>query len=327
MSDNHWYIADKKTVLQIYALLKIHSTKVDKAIASFGIKNLTFVEDFRKYFTVDKEEVCDIAKGKNQLFLINKIGGGKVGEVFTIDKKTNRKNITIGILKSIKNSAPPEHLSIRISPFTAGQAIMNPSLIIKLHINQHKDYRCTSIMSKTNFLNQTLLHSILNYILKANNENYVRQFDAFWCGNVGYNITAMANRGDMHDYFTKNKPSSNIVFDALKQLTGVLNILKRDEYSFVHADLKARNVFVNESATGKVIFKIADFDKSSITWNGFRFYNGTNDWHGFIKQIQNKQQAIKPYKSILGNVVGFFTTTGKKIIKNIPTPDNFFGSH
>jgi hypothetical protein len=51
-----------------------------------------------------------------------------------------------------------------------------------------------------------------------------------------------------------------------------LSILKSNEYGFCHNDLKIRNVFVAGTLT-KPIYKLADFDKSSIFWNKLRFCN------------------------------------------------------
>lgn len=129
-------------------------------------------------------------------------------------------------------------------------------------------------MSKDDFTNQTLMHLILNLILK-NNQHYIYQYDAFWCQDGGYNIIELANAGTMHDYFIKYGVDN--IINACKQIMSVLSLLKSDQYSFIHADLKAKNIFVNV-VNNVPTFKIADYDKSSITWHGYRFYNGTNDY-------------------------------------------------
>lgn len=89
---------------------------------------------------------------------------------------------------------------------------------------------------------------------------------------------------------------SAIFKDMFKQVLKPLYILQKPEYAFVHSDLKTKNIFVKYEPISdsdynnlkldeqytiikkngtkyKVIYKIADYDKSSITWNGIRFYN------------------------------------------------------
>lgn len=58
----------------------------------------------------------------------------------------------------------------------------------------------------------------------------------------------------------------------IKQVLEPLYILKDKKYGFCHNDLKTRNVFVSGTIKDP-IFKIADFDKSSIFWNRIRFCN------------------------------------------------------
>jgi hypothetical protein len=315
-NDNFWYVATDKDVEEIQKLLRNHGTKLNKVLNSFSIKKLEFATNFKEYFEMNKKEICNLATGKNKLFYIKKLGGGKIGEVFTISKSNNKNNV-LAILKSIKNvGARPNYLAVRINDYTVEQAMMNPSLLENIFLNQDGLPKALSIISKDNFTNQTLMHIILNNILK-NNPNYLYQFDAFWCNKVGYNITELCNQGDMHEYFEKNGVDSFGLFDSLKQITNALSILKSNEYSFVHADLKARNVFVTKE-DNKIIFKIADFDKSSITWKGFRFYNGTYDYHNFIKTFQTGIQVAQGYQSIVGNLAGLISGSAKQAIKAIP---------
>lgn len=73
----------------------------------------------------------------------------------------------------------------------------------------------------------------------------------------------------------------HLLGEIISQLFQPLSILQHPKYAFVHGDLKSKNVFVkhikpDEDPTGKgrnFVFKIADYDKSSITYNGIRFYN------------------------------------------------------
>ena len=66
--------------------------------------------------------------------------------------------------------------------------------------------------------------------------------------------------------------SGKLLLDITKQILEPLSILKCKKYGFVHGDLKCQNIFVKKGSTGAIIFKLADFDKSSIFWKGIRFH-------------------------------------------------------
>lgn len=54
----------------------------------------------------------------------------------------------------------------------------------------------------------------------------------------------------------------------------VISYLKNTENRFTHTDLKTQNVFLRGDIKEDGDILIADLDKSSITYNGIRFYNG-----------------------------------------------------
>ena len=85
--------------------------------------------------------------------------------------------------------------------------------------------------------------------------------------------------------------------DMIAQVNNALSTLKK--YGFCHADLKGQNVFVS-SGDVKPIYKIADYDKSSITYRGFRFYN--SDYQGAL-----------PYYIPFEVVDGYYKITGSGV--------------
>lgn len=159
-------------------------------------------------------------------------------------------------------------------------------------IKNSNDYVTFSVPSD-NFTNQTIMHMIIDNILSKHQiYNYLYQYDAFFCTDKlnkahGFNITENANEGtlyhmleDLSNYVVDDEQKfenmTKMFDDMLEQILLPLYILHHPKYAFVHSDLKSRNIFVKSYTEGgvkKYVYKIADFDKSSITWNGVRFYN------------------------------------------------------
>jgi len=85
----------------------------------------------------------------------------------------------------------------------------------------------------------------------------------------------------MSNYINKLEPhliDDVFLIDMLEQILTPLISLKDPRWLFNHSDLKTRNVFVDMGSNGKPVYKLADFDKSSVFWNGVRFYNNTHDY-------------------------------------------------
>jgi hypothetical protein len=117
----------------------------------------------------------------------------------------------------------------------------------------------------------------------------------------GYNIIEKCN-GDLADIFDGAYLSRNIyqytngevnytftLEKILRDIFKPLVILKQDDLDYLHADLKCKNVFF-KLEDGNIIFKIADYDKNSITWNGIRFrsdYDG-----GMIESRMHTSEGI-----------------------------------
>lgn len=121
----------------------------------------------------------------------------------------------------------------------------------------------------------------------------------------GLNFMELADGGDLYGHlfdiqknkFSKIRTSDDLLKDPSKfsdlklfldemiiQLLKPLSILQHPKYAFVHGDLKTKNVFVRKDGD-KFVYKLADYDKSSITYNGIRFYNEGNAGVKFVNSI------------------------------------------
>jgi len=263
-------------------------------------RNLDFVSNFASYFNVDIDCICKDLLHQSEseradfVFKIGKLlAAGKVGEAFLLQYDGSYL-----ILKNIKGVIPREYLSLRVLSVPEdikALKIMNPGIEKNSWIKKQTGRSKLIAVGGDNFSNQTCLHMILNTILK-NSPNYVYQYDAFYCKDGGYNVTEFATQGDLSGYLDNLiKPiTEEFLQDLFKQVLTPLSILKSDLFSFVHADLKARNVFVTLDDVGKPIYQIADFDKSSIFWKGLRFYNMTGEYRlsniPFYTNVINKER-------------------------------------
>lgn len=250
-----------------------------------GGRDLDFVSNFTSYFHVDVPCICDELMQENETeraeFVFNigqLLAAGKVGEAFLL-----QYNGHYLILKSIKNVNTKPYLSLvvlSLSTLPMQLKMMNPGITKNTWIKKQTSKEKLIAIGGDNFSNQTCLHMILNTILKSN-PNYVYQYDAFYCGNNGYNVTEFATQGDLSKFLSEKPPddiTEPFLQDLLTQVIKPLSILKSDLFSFVHADLKAKNIFVSLDKDDNPIYRIADYDKSSIYWKGLRFYNNSYDY-------------------------------------------------
>jgi hypothetical protein len=263
-----WYNIDGTTEDQLRSLLTQRRNKAEKAIEILSISSIDFMNNFTDYVLLDDKTHCqDLFQNKLPYFMGSIIGRGKVGQVALLSN--NKINL---IIKSMSAKAP-KYLSLRI--------INHPGESINQGNNYWKIYgednlRKIIAIGGDNFANQTVMHLILNIIL-GNNPHYIHQYDAFYCNGLGYNIIEFSNSGDLHKFLEENPINDDVIFDVLSHVLTPLSVLKHPIYSFNHSDLKAKNVFVHKTSEG-YIFKIADYDKSSITWNGYRFYNWSQNY-------------------------------------------------
>jgi hypothetical protein len=256
-------------------------------------RDLTFTSDYGRFMMLNDTCLCtniisEKPVGRANLKIGRAFGKGKVGAAFLLENPSFNL-----ILKQIKNvHAKPAYIGLQIITDIHKDAFrMNPSIVynlLKMHhyvpagyLTRGKDTVKDGILAAKcdGFTNQTCIHMILNEIL-GDCVNYVYQYDAFYCGADGYNIMETANAGDLSTYLSNPKTVINdeMLIDMIEQILSPLSILKNVKYGFIHADLKCRNIFVDIDRAGKVTYKLADFDKSSIFWNGMRFHNIDNDW-------------------------------------------------
>lgn len=254
-----------------------------------GKLNADFISNFYTYFFVSVDCLCkqlfEVDDDKSSLFSITRdIGAGKAGKAIGIGLKDSDEEF---VLKGLKMKTIKQYLSVKIFPRTKSTDVMN----IGNRVNSWNTQMGEKIIAiqGDGFTNQTCIHMVLNLLLQ-DNPNYVYQYDAFYCetnkGLYGYNIMELANQGSLYDYlFTRQEEVGEaFILDILRQVFGPLAKLKQSRYSFMHADLKPKNIFVNDFQ-GKSTYKIADYDKSSIYWNGVRFYNGDKDYTQYTQYI------------------------------------------
>lgn len=130
------------------------------------------------------------------------------------------------------------------------------------------------------------------YFEKIRNENDLDHIDeTSFRKDHGYNN----NDDDMSYQMSLKLFLGNMITQILKPLS----ILQHPKYAFVHGDLKTKNIFVksqnNSENINIYIYKLADYDKSSINFNGIRFHNEGSKFIQTIKKywglsswIQNK---------------------------------------
>jgi hypothetical protein len=273
-----WYNVNVNSSKELHDLILSRRTKVQEALENVSFNTMDFISRFNDFVSVDNALLCKDLLGNKLSFKTGKVvGAGKVGKASILE------NNNINLIIKSSSAKAPDHLSVRMLPF-----IIDPT-------HKDKDYwrifnsignRVIVTAGGDDFANQTCQHLILNSIL-GNEENYLYQYDAFYCGNVGYNITEFCNKGTLHDVFSDLNVNDELIFYGLNNVLRPLSLLKDPKYNFNHSDLKAKNVFANDDGI-KTIFKIADFDKSSITYNGIRFYNNNYDYTGGHKIIPTK---------------------------------------
>lgn len=274
-----WYAVDAATENDLRAYLSQRRNRAERALIGLSTSSIDYIDNFTNYVTVDDERYCkDLFQDRLPYVMGSIIGKGKVGQVALLTK--NKLNV---IIKSM-SAKPPKYLSLRIFDHPGDGT--NPWNTYWQIIGQDGKRKIISA-GGDNFANQTSMHLILNLIL-GNNPHYIRQYDAFYCNGLGYNIIEFSNSGDLHKFLEENPINDDLIFGALAHVLTPLSVLKHPMYGFNHSDLKAKNVFVHKTDQG-YNFKIADYDKSSITWNGYRFYNWSQNYGtaGPVKIEQN----------------------------------------
>jgi hypothetical protein len=270
-----WCTPTGVKLFNLKSAVRTHYQKRDDAImALYNSSSDTdsmynFLLNYRSFFYVDSECLCRLTTGdRNRLRVAKAFGEGKVGKAFmVVDQEKNQY-----IMKSINDIGQGR---IDLSFITLNKEDKSPASGIA--VRTQRDVLGFVAAGMDDFTNQTVIHLLLNLILE-DCPNYVYQYDAFKCTNNGkiggYNIMDIASSGDMAQYISKNPDNAlDICEEAIRQLFPVMAYLKRSHIGFQHNDFKTRNVFVHVPEGGKPIFRLADFDKSAISWGNIRFFN------------------------------------------------------
>jgi serine/threonine protein kinase len=256
------------------------------------------MESFIHLLHQDKNSIYLSEKYKIQ----NEIGRGKSGSVFVLLELNTGKKF---VLKEIRNISYFPNFK-KISTYINDE--LNSSFLLNTH-----DSVCDQIASD-NYTNQVLIHMILNKILKKQ-PNYLYQYDFYCHNNSGFTVCEYANLGDLSDYlYTRESFSENWIIDLFRQVCKPLLILKQDIFGFHHSDLKTKNILVHMNTNNQIIYKIADFDKSSIFYNNVRFFNDCYNYTlGYYKsspfRLHRENSEYLYYNladtDLYGRIIGF----------------------
>ena len=149
------------------------------------------------------------------------------------------------------------------------------------------------------FINDLHLKFFKDIELGIVNEEFKDQFIGFLDKLPDFDETEITDDGvlnfidysmDQHHPAKLDSPVLQFVYlnaifnDIMMQIMKPLDILHSSQFAFVHGDMKSKNIFVHRKEDGSIIYKLADFDKSSINFKGVRFYN-SGDKH--IKVLKN----------------------------------------
>ena len=268
----------KKNRSKAFLALNNLQITTGNSASRYHYPNLEFISNYSKYFYVNDKCLCNIPIEKS-------IGKGKAGTAYKVSINGNEF-----IIKIIPKVATMEYLSLRVYDLKKKKFFginethiaASPSIEYNSHtfiVDGNTEFTGFIGVAGDYFTNQTCIHMILNEILINKNirdPNYVYQYDAFYCndGRDGFNILEWADGGDLSNYIEKNTTiiTDDLIKNIITQVLSPLVILKCKKYGFVHADLKCKNIFVKKNSNLEPIFKIADFDKSSIFWKAIRFH-------------------------------------------------------
>ena len=252
-----------------------------------------FFNNFINYFDVDVECLCkglyDLSTDSS-FHIKAQMGKGKAGKIYSFEMNGDVESL---VIKTINFKDMKSYLSVRTYSINEDDKLINPSNRINVWKNQKGEEKII-VAEGTDFSNQTCLHLILNTILQ-DNPNYIYQYDAFICRKdgemIGYTIMEKAQK-TLDRYIDDVNMTNELMNEIIRQTFSPLSILKKSIYGFSHSDLKPRNIFVS-TANNIPVFKIADYDKSCITWNSVRFYNGSRDVNAYTDWLQMENFKIK----------------------------------
>lgn len=226
-----------------------------------NIIDLDFIDKFYDYFD-RRDNRCNTRD-------LNIIASGKVGTVYEYPNNHVLKKINEAL--SV-NTDSYLHLSVSKLPE------IDPPTIHNGLRNQNGEHVYLTSQADDDFTNQTIINLILELVLD-NNLNYVRQYDAFICKGSnknyfdGYSIMERANM-TLFEYIESDRFVANRenIAEIFRQILPTLKYLK-ENFDFVHGDLKTKNILVTFDNEDNPVYKLADFDKSSMVFNDIYFYN------------------------------------------------------
>lgn len=221
---------------------------------------------------------------------------------------------------------------------------------INNYVHQYDAFLCLDVQNTAEINNESSsdVTSFMKNILSGTKiiSNYIFESVANKLGtsteNVklnGVTIMEVANKGDLDGYirqkettvfrdFLHNDLSEqyndvNDFFNCMmEQILKPLSVLHNAKYAFVHGDMKSKNIFVHETEAGEVIYKLADFDKSSITYNGVRFHNDGSLGIRIVRMLAGKSLTdLKDPSSWVGRLKNIFKSNNS--ITEELTDDSF----
>ena len=236
-----------------------------------------FINHFSNFFFIDNPFIKDTIFNKDNIIVCpENLNQGKTAKGYIIMNLYKQ----LYVLKIIPFVRLNHYLPIRVFKLDESKIKNSSFEFNSIQIKNKSGKYCIQVPSD-NFTNQTIIHMILNLIL-GKCENYLYQYDVFYFSKPslygssstwdGYNITEYCNFKDLSYYLNQVELNEDILLDVLSQVMKPLLILKQPIFGFLHSDLKTKNIFVHVE-NQKTIFKIGDFDKSSIFFNKIRFFN------------------------------------------------------
>ena len=149
------------------------------------------------------------------------------------------------------------------------------------HINGREQLHITAA-DLDDFKNEMVQNIICKTILPEDNDTLIENYNYIYInfnGRMYGGILMESLEGSLDTYIHRgrNKEAmlTNYIFsNALVEYLDTLALLKTPQHRFNHSDLKIQNIFYALREDGSIKLKLADLDKSSITYNGVRFING-----------------------------------------------------
>jgi hypothetical protein len=287
--NKHKKIARRNTLFELFG--------TNYLLYGYETINLEFFHHFESLFYKDSTCLCNLTVndkyGNNIFYKGKQLGSGKVGIAYIICfKEKDKSDNCLQVLKTM----PHVKLNYEMNStaiMTHNNVNNHNKVIYKNGYDKHVLY-----FGSGAFINQTCIHMTLNNILKNTTPNYLYQYDAFFCGtksklNIDCNITDICYFGDLNSFINLENIviTNDFLKNMIKQLFTTLFRLKNVRNQFTHSDLKPKNVFVSGTIENP-IYKLADFDKSSIFHNKIRFYNNTMEYNNIEPSISSLLQKI-----------------------------------